>query len=109
MPDSSSSFPDYPPDAKLAEIVHAFEAGNYARVRRAARELSARTADPAVRAACADLVRRTTASPLATSLWLLGAVFVLAVCAYWLRSAGQGPHGSGEADSDNHTLPAVHA
>jgi hypothetical protein len=62
---------DFPDDPELEALIAAFEAGNFARVRREAPELAQRSADEAVRQAALELRRRTNPDPLLIVLLLL--------------------------------------
>lgn len=65
----------FPREPALDALVAAFEAGDYARVRREAPALARQTDDDAVRAAARELRRRLDPDPLA--LYLLGAAALL--------------------------------
>lgn len=76
---------DFPSDPTLDALVAAFEAGDYARVRREAPALAQATDRDEVRAAARELARRLDPDPLA--LWLLvGAAVLLAFLAAWYWS-----------------------
>jgi hypothetical protein len=62
---------EFPEDPELEALMAAFEAGNFARVRREAPELAKRSADAAVRQAALELRRRTDPDPLLVALLLL--------------------------------------
>jgi hypothetical protein len=62
---------EFPEDPELEALIAAFEAGNFARVRREAPELAKRSADEAVRQAALELRRRTDPDPLLIALLLL--------------------------------------
>jgi len=62
---------EFPADPELEALIAAFEAGNFARVRREAPELARRSADDAVRQAALELRRRTDPDPLLIALLLL--------------------------------------
>jgi hypothetical protein len=72
----------FPEDPELDSLVRAFEAGNYARVRREAPELARRTTDARVRAAARELRRRIDPDP-ALRYVLLTTLALLAVLVYW--------------------------
>ena len=76
----------WPHDPELDTLVTAFEAGDYARVRRGAPELSLRTGDDAVRRAARELKRRLDPDPVAVYM-LMAAAALLAFLAgwYWLQ------------------------
>jgi len=73
------AFPDNP---ELVELVRAFEAGNYARVRREAPALAQRTSDARVRAAARELRRRIDPDP-ALRYILIAALALLVVLVWW--------------------------
>jgi hypothetical protein len=76
----------FPRDPALSVLVDAFEAGDYARVRREAPELAQRTEDDAVRRAARELRRRLDPDPVA--VYMLGAAVALLVLLagwYWLH------------------------
>jgi hypothetical protein len=62
---------EFPEDPELEALIAAFEAGNFAQVRREAPELARRSADEAVRQAAWELRRRTDPDPLLIVLLLL--------------------------------------
>ena len=62
---------EFPEDPELEALIAAFEAGNFARVRREAPELAKRSTDEAVRRAALELRRRTDPDPLLIALLLL--------------------------------------
>jgi len=62
---------EFPEDPELEALIAAFEAGNFARVRREAPELARRSSDDAVRQAALELRRRTDPDPLLIALLLL--------------------------------------
>ena len=76
----------FPKDAELDKLVAAFEAGDYARVRREGPVLARKTEDDAVRRAARELVRRLDPDPLAVYM-LMAAVGLLVFLAgwYWLH------------------------
>ena len=55
---------EYPHDPELERLIAAFEAGNFALIRRDAPELARRTRDEAVRQAALELRRRIDPDPL---------------------------------------------
>jgi len=78
---------DFPEDPELERLITAFEAGNFARVRRDALRLAESTADPAVKEAALELRRRIDPDPLAK--YLLAISFVLlAVLTIWAYARG---------------------
>jgi hypothetical protein len=76
----------WPHDEALDALVAAFDAGDYARVRREAPDLARRTGDDAVRRAALELRRRLDPDPIAVYM-LLAAAGLLAFLAgwYWLH------------------------
>ncbi|RYZ04045.1 MAG: hypothetical protein EOO73_25685 [Myxococcales bacterium] len=72
----------FPPNADLARLAAAFEAGNYALVRAEAEALAERTESPAVRDAALELRRRIEPDPLAKYMLALTAALLL-LLAYW--------------------------
>ena len=79
----------FPRDPALDELVAAFVAGDYARVRREAPALAKRTDDDAVAQAGRELRRRLEPDPLARWLFL-GAASLLAFLALWFWSHAHG-------------------
>ncbi len=75
---------DFPSDPELTALVRAFEAGDFAHVRREAPKLAARKDDAAIKDATALLVARTEADPLARGLLALTLVLLLGLTAFWL-------------------------
>lgn len=76
---------ELPPDPELQQITRAFEAGNYAQVRRLAREL--RSSDPEVQAAAQALLARTRPHPLILFLLALAGLILLLISWYaWQTS-----------------------
>lgn len=82
----------YPNDPELQELVTAFEAGNYALVRREAPLLAERSTEPQVRAAARDLRRRIEPDSLARYIVLASFVLLAALTLIaYLRQGGTGP------------------
>ena len=76
----------FPRDAELDVLVAAFEAGDYARVRREAPALAQRTEDDAVRRAARDLRRRLDPDPAAVYMLLAAATLLVFLAGwYWLH------------------------
>jgi len=75
---------DFPDDPALDRLITAFEAGNFALIRREAEKLAASTLDPDVRVAALELRRRIDPDPLAKYLLAISLVLfvVLTVWAY---------------------------
>jgi hypothetical protein len=74
---------DFPPSPELDVLVEAFGRGEYASVRRRARQLVAQTNDEAVRRAAQSLIVRTRPDPLAVALLILAAAFVVTLSVWW--------------------------
>ena len=78
---------DFPEDPELERLIVAFEAGNFARVRREAEKVASSTANPEVRAAALELRKRIDPDPLAK--YLLGiSLVLLVVLTLWAYGAG---------------------
>jgi hypothetical protein len=76
----------WPHDAVLDALVAAFEAGDYARVRREAPALAERTEHDAVRRAARELRRRLDPDPVAVyMLMVAGALLAFLAGWYWLH------------------------
>jgi hypothetical protein len=76
---------EFPADPELERLITAFEAGDFAQVRRDAPELARRTSDEAVRRAALELRRRIDPDPLL--LVMLGLSFALfAAIVGWIYS-----------------------
>jgi hypothetical protein len=73
------SFPEHP---ELEKLIAAYEAGNYALVRKEAPRLAERADDPAVRDAALELRRRIDPDPLAKFLLLAGVLLLVFLTAY---------------------------
>ncbi len=74
---------EFPPDAELELLIAAFEAGNFAHVRREAPKLAASAADPAVRNAALELKSRTEPDPL-LMLMLILCIALFVFLAIWV-------------------------
>jgi hypothetical protein len=76
------SFPD---DAELQALVRLFERGDFHALSVEAPKLAQRTADPSVRAACEELLRRTRPDETVKLLLALALAFFafLVVWTYW--------------------------
>ncbi|HEY4102361.1 MAG TPA: hypothetical protein VGM44_00655 [Polyangiaceae bacterium] len=71
---------DFPDDAELQRLVRAFEAGDYATVRRFAPRLAETTENPVVAAAARELRKRIDPDPLMKYLlWVALALFAFVV------------------------------
>jgi len=73
----------FPRDPELEPLIAAFEAGDFARVRREAPELARRTRDEAVRRAALELRRRIDPDPLLVVL-LVFALSLFAFLVAWI-------------------------
>ena len=80
---------DFPEDPELERLIVAFEAGNFAKVRKDAEGLARSASDEAVRNAALELRRRIDPDPLAKYLLLMSVVLLL-VLVVWAYSAA--PH-----------------
>jgi len=77
---------EFPHEPELELLIAAFEAGNFAKVRRDAPQLAARSEDDAVRRAALELRRRTDPDPLLVGLLALCiALFVFLVTWVYTR------------------------
>ena len=77
---------EFPHDPELELLIAAFEAGNFAQVRRTAPQLAASTGDDAVRRAALELRRRIEPDPLLLALLALSiALFVFLVTWVYTR------------------------
>src|SRR5688572_32464566 len=71
---------EFPDDPELAKLVEAFEYGNYAKVRKEAPALAQGAADPLVRRAAQELLRRIEPDPRVLRLLLVAVcLFVFVV------------------------------
>ncbi|MFT3773503.1 MAG: hypothetical protein QM820_49635 [Minicystis sp.] len=77
----------FPADPDLAALVAAFEAGDYARVRREAPALAKKTDRDDVRAAARELRRRLDPDPLAVYLLGIAAVLLVFLAGWYLMHA----------------------
>lgn len=79
---------DFPEDPELERLVQAFEAGNYAEVRKSAPGVAERARTPEIRAAALELRRRIDPDPLSFYIVLISAVLLLflAVWAYAVQA-----------------------
>lgn len=80
---------DFPEDPELERLIAAFEAGNFARVRKDAERLAEATSDPDVKAAALELRRRIDPDPLAKYLLAISLV-LLVVLTIWAYAHGAG-------------------
>jgi len=78
---------DFPEDPDLERLIVAFEAGNFALVRKDAEKVAAAAESPAVREAALELRRRIDPDPLAKYLLAISLVLLLVV-AVWAYRAG---------------------
>jgi hypothetical protein len=79
---------EFPDDPALVPLVEAFEYGNYAKVRREAPALAQSTADPRVRRAAEELLRRIEPDPLVKQLLLVAVCLFLFVAGWvYLKAA----------------------
>lgn len=73
---------DFPKDPELLELVALFERGDFRSLRTRAPVLATKTADPAVQAACAELLRRVQPDPTVKLLLGLSFAFFCFLCAW---------------------------
>jgi hypothetical protein len=66
---------DFPDSPELLPLIHAFETGNYAYLRKLERSLQQHCTDPELLASARELVERTEADPTAKKLLLLSVGF----------------------------------
>ena len=79
---------DFPRVPELDALVEAFEQGNYARVREEAPRLAKVTEDDAVRRAAVTLRERLEPDPLSKVLFILTALLLAYLSAYWMMHDG---------------------
>ena len=85
-PDLPAFARSFPRDERLDALVAAYEAGDFARVRREAPALAKETESAEVRAAARELARRLDPDPLATYLLGIAALLLLVLAGwYWLH------------------------
>ena len=87
-PRSPSFARSFPRDPALDALVAAFQAGNFAQVRRDAPALIASTADEAVKRAAETLIARTRPDPVAALLIGLAALLLFTLSAWWIAHGG---------------------
>jgi len=73
---------EFPEDPALERLIVAFEAGNFALIRKEAEALARSTSNPAVRAAALELRRRIDPDPLAKYLLAIS-VLLLVILTIW--------------------------
>ncbi len=84
---------DFPKDERVDALVAAFARGDYAFVRENAPKLARETDDEEIRRAAQLLRDRIEPDPTARALFLIAAVLLLFLAAWWV--AHDGPEGSG--------------
>jgi len=80
---------DFPEDPQLERLITAFEAGNFAFVRREAESLARSTTDPDVRNAALELRRRIDPDPLAKYLLAISLALLVLLTIWAYRNAGR--------------------
>jgi hypothetical protein len=80
---------DYPEDAELEPLIAAFEAGNYAQVRRDAPGVAERATDPGVRAAALELRERIEPDPVARYLLFASTLLLVLLTIWAYRTSGR--------------------
>jgi hypothetical protein len=78
---------DFPEDPELERLIAAFEAGNFALIRRDAERLAESTSNPEIRKAAFELRRRIDPDPLSKYLLAISLV-LLVVLTLWAYRAG---------------------
>jgi hypothetical protein len=78
---------DFPDDPELERLIRAFEAGNFALIRREAESLARSTSNPEVRDAALELRRRIDPDPL-TKYLLAVSLALLVILTIWAYRAG---------------------
>jgi hypothetical protein len=81
---------DFPEDPELERLIAAFEAGDYAEVRRVAPGVAERAQDPDVRAAALELRRRIDPDPLSSYIVVISVVLLLFLLV-WAYAVQAGP------------------
>jgi hypothetical protein len=74
----------FPENDLLDELVLAFQAGDYAKVRRDAPRIASASDDDEVKRAAQELVRRTRADPLMKWLLVFTGALLLTLSGYWM-------------------------
>lgn len=74
----------FPQDPRLNALLVAFEKGNFAKVRSEAPRLAEDTDDEAIRAAALELRSRIEPGKVATLLWCIGAMLMVALYGFYL-------------------------
>ena len=80
----------FPADPALDALLDAFEAGDFARIRRDAPRLASSAGDEAVKQAAATLLARTRPDPLATLLLVITGVLLVLLSGWWVVQSGGG-------------------
>ena len=80
----------FPADPALDALLDAFEAGDFARVRRDAPQVASSAGDEGVKKAAATLLARTRPDPLATLLLVITAVLLVLLSGWWIVQSGGG-------------------
>jgi hypothetical protein len=81
---------EMPRDPDVDALLAAFDAGDFARVRREAARLEASAADEAVKGAARAIAARTKADPLAVALVAITAALLVFLSLWWVMHDGPG-------------------
>lgn len=80
---------EFPRDARLDALLTAFQQGNFGEVRSEAPRLAESSEDEAVQTAALELRSRIEPSKVATLLWCIGVMLMLALYGfYWSKQHG---------------------
>jgi hypothetical protein len=77
-----------PRDARIEGLLAAYTAGDFARVRREGARVLASDADASVKEAAREIVKRTSADPLAVALVALTGLLLVALTVWWILHDG---------------------